>query len=115
MLVVAETGCTLRHLLLSDFEPDEKCGDGLSTSAKWTCCGKQPDGCGSGYGGSGQYQCIPDAVREATLAQTCGPDMELYFGPDEKCGPGSSDAYTYTCCPKPGAHDAGPADAQSVR
>jgi hypothetical protein len=106
MLTTAENACALAKLLLSTFSPDERCGKGSSNAATYTCCHPMPPPpppptCFSGGGANANGVCSPDAELKLSAEQACAAEHTVLtsFVPNEKCGPGSSDAFTYTCCP----------------
>jgi hypothetical protein len=103
MLTAAEHACAQMKRLLSSFSPDERCGEGSSNSATYLCCHPMPPPptCFSGAGANANGVCSPDAQLKLSAEQACVAEHTVLtnFAPNEKCGPGSSDAFTYTCCP----------------
>jgi hypothetical protein len=97
----AQQSCAAEHQVLTAFSADEKCGAGSSQHATYTCCASLPSGCSGGGMGNGHGLCSADdgffASAEASCTETHG--SVVAFSSDEKCGAGSSNSATYTCCP----------------
>jgi hypothetical protein len=97
----AEEGCVASKQYLTTFSPDEKCGVGSSNKATYTCCPKAPTGCSGGGGGNANGVCSSDNSFFASAEEDCTARKlsVTAFSSDEKCGPGSSNSFTYSCCP----------------
>jgi hypothetical protein len=86
---------------LTTWKPDEKCGLGSSSSATYTCCPQAPAGCVSGSGANGQGVCSSNEAFFAGAEASCA-NLKLdvtAFSTDDRCGPDSSNRFSYTCCP----------------
>jgi hypothetical protein len=109
----AEQSCLENHAQMTDFQANEACGAGASSSASWQCCAATPPpppppGCfgeGEAIGQApGQpQQCESDAKLRADADQSCAASgaTATTFTSDEKCGPGSSSSASWQCCGSP--------------
>jgi hypothetical protein len=96
----AETRCAADGHLTT-FVPDEKCGSGSSSSATYTCCSHAPIGCVSGGGANANGACSSNEAFFASAEASCeSAHLSITtFSTDDKCGPDSSNSFTYSCCP----------------
>jgi hypothetical protein len=101
MFQSAEQSCTGEHQVLTAFTADEKCGAGSSNSAAYTCCTSLPSGCSQGGMANGNGLCSTDDSLFGSAEQSCAElhQTVVAFSSDDKCGAGSSNSATYTCCP----------------
>ena len=105
LLVTAESSCVSAGMLLKSFQPDESCGSGASSSVSYTCCGSTPPPpppptCTKGGMANANGACSSDSTMYASAQNACeasGLVLTSFVG-DEKCGKGSSNSATYTCC-----------------
>ena len=106
MLASAEADCGDSKLLITTFSPDEACGAGSSNSATFTCCPREvtppppPPACTEGGFANGNGLCESDAQMKTDASASCASQGKVLttFTPDEKCGKGSSNSATFTCC-----------------
>jgi hypothetical protein len=97
----AEQACAGEHQVVTAFTADEKCSAGSSEHATYTCCAALPSGCSQGAMGNGNGICSADDAFFASAEESCTATHQtvVAFTSDEKCGAGSSNSATYTCCP----------------